>query len=186
MGSFCILSNSFQHGQGLSVSSHYSPLYGYIIMYLTCSSVHIDCFSLCSYRQCCLNVITSHTFLYVHWLSSPKNVCSKFWQLWPADVLNVISNKCTKVLVFSASMPELKLIIRFSFYDFFVAKISYFDYYLNLYFSWLVESFFVVHLTICKSFPTLSFALNLIMLSFSLQTVLNFGIIRYIFFCSCF
>ena len=122
MGSFCILSNSFQHGQGLSVSSHYSPLYGYIIMYSTCSSVHIDCFSLCSYRQCCLNVITSHTFLYVHWLSSPKNVCSKFWQLWPADVLNVISNKCTKVLVFSASMPELKLIIRFSFCDFFCGK----------------------------------------------------------------
>lgn len=122
IGSFCILSNLFQHGQALSVFGHYSLLYGYIIMYLTIRLFTLIAFSLCSYRQCCLNVITSHTFLYVHWLSSPKNVCSKFWQLWPADVLNVISNKCTKVLVFSASMPELKLIIRFSFCDFFCGK----------------------------------------------------------------
>lgn len=35
MGSFCILGNSFQHGQALPVFGHYSPLYGYVIMYLT-------------------------------------------------------------------------------------------------------------------------------------------------------
>lgn len=165
MGSFCILSSSFQRGQALPVFGHYSPLYGYNVFNHPFVYIQIA-FPLSSYRQCCLNVIISHTLLYVHGLSSPKDVCSKFWPVQPADVLNVISNKCTKVLVFSASGPELKPIIRFSFCDFFCGK-KY-----PIQFTVLTYTFhdqlnqFLLLLTICKSFPTLSFALNLIMLFF--------------------
>ena len=78
MGSFCILSSSFQRGQALPVFGHYSPLYGYNVFNHPFVYIQIA-FPLSSYRQCCLNVIISHTLLYVHGLSSPKDVCSKFW-----------------------------------------------------------------------------------------------------------